>query len=158
MVIPAFDFATWGTRVVAYIIDSLLVAAVMGVIYLVLGSVFGLLGGLSRGAEGVMSGGCCFFLVLFPIASIVVGVYNRVILVAQRGYSIGMGVMKIKVVDGNGQLLTQSAAILRLLAQIGLSLLPFGAFIDLLWPLWDPARQTLHDKAVSSYVINNPRV
>ena len=146
------DYATWGTRAIAYLLDSILVFAAISLIYLVMGSVF-----FTGAAFGhAMSGGVCLMLVLFPLAWLVVGIYNRVILVAQRGYSLGMGVMKIKVVDGRGQLLTQSAAVIRLLAQIGIALFPFGGFIDLLWPLWDPERQTLHDKAVGSYVINNP--
>jgi len=29
--------------------------------------------------------------------------------------------------------------------------------LDLLWPLWDQWKQTLHDKVVNSYVINFPQ-
>jgi uncharacterized RDD family membrane protein YckC len=28
-----------------------------------------------------------------------------------------------------------------------------GGLLDLLWPLWDEQRQTLHDKAVGSFVV-----
>jgi uncharacterized RDD family membrane protein YckC len=76
--------------------------------------------------------------------------------VAQRGYSVGQGVMGIKVVDAQGQLLSQGTALIRLLAHVGLSFIPFGGIIDLLWPLWDDRRQTLHDKAVGCYVITDP--
>lgn len=148
------DYATWGNRAIAYLLDSILVFAAICLVYLVLGSI--MFTGSAAGFGHVFGGAFCFMFVLFPVAWFVVGIYNRVILVAQRGYSLGMGVMKIKVVDGRGQLLTQSAAVIRLLAQIGIALFPFGGFIDLLWPLWDPERQTLHDKAVGSYVINNP--
>jgi uncharacterized RDD family membrane protein YckC len=64
--------------------------------------------------------------------------------------------MKIKVVDAQGQRLTFGTAFIRLLVQAGLSLIWIGSILDSLWPLWDERRQTLHDKAVSSYVINNP--
>jgi uncharacterized RDD family membrane protein YckC len=77
--------------------------------------------------------------------------------VSQRGYSIGQGVVKVKVVDANGQLLTQGTAFVRLLAQAGMGLVPFLPLLDLLWPLWDVRRQTLHDKAVNCYVITNPQ-
>ena len=62
--------------------------------------------------------------------------------------------MKIKVVDSNGGFLTQGTAFLRLVVRVALSMVPFLPLLDLLWPLWDERRQTLHDKAVNCYVIN----
>jgi hypothetical protein len=52
---------------------------------------------------------------------------------------------------------SQSTAFIRLLAQAGMGFVPFLPLLDLLWPLWDDHRQTLHDKAVGCYVINNPQ-
>jgi uncharacterized RDD family membrane protein YckC len=95
-------------------------------------------------------------ILLFPLGTLVVGLYNNVYLVAQRGFSIGQGIVKIKVVDSTGNLLTQGTALIRLLVRVALSLVPFLPVLDLLWPLWDERRQTLHDKAVNCYVINNP--
>jgi uncharacterized RDD family membrane protein YckC len=156
-----FDYAQWSTRAIGYIIDSLLVFAVVAVFGLVAALAFGGLGTLAGAGGGdsdalrtVGGMGCCLFVTLITVGSLVVGLYNKVYLVAKRGYSIGQGVMKIKVVDGNGNLLTQGSAFVRLLAQIGIGFIPLGSFIDLLWPLWDVRRQTLHDKAVSCYVIN----
>ena len=44
-----------------------------------------------------------------------------------------------------------------LLTQVGLSIVPFVGWIlvllDLLFPLWDEKKQTIHDKAASTYVI-----
>jgi uncharacterized RDD family membrane protein YckC len=152
---PAMDYATWANRALGYIIDALLIGVVMALLY-------GLAGGMLTGLAGLAGkdaagGMCCLLLGLFPIASLAVGIYNRVYLVALRGASIGQGVMKLKVVDAGGNLLTQGTALIRLLAQIGMSLVPFLPVLDLLWPLWDERRQTLHDKAVSCYVINNPQ-
>ena len=148
------NYASWGTRAIGYIIDSLIVGVVVGVLWVVLG---GMLTGLARlGGENAAGGMCCLMLALLPIATLVVGLVNRVYLVAQRGYSIGQGVVKVKVVDANGQLLTQGTALVRLLAQIGLGLIPLLSLVDLLWPLWDQQKQTLHDKAVGCFVINNP--
>jgi uncharacterized RDD family membrane protein YckC len=149
-----WDYATWGTRAIGYIIDSLIVGAVAMVLWFVLGGIFA---GMARGfGESAAGGVCCVALLLFPVATIAVGLYNRVYLLAQRGFSIGQGVVKVKTVDANGQLLTQGSALLRLLVQAGLGLVPFLPILDLLWPLWDDRKQTLHDKAVGSYVINNP--
>jgi uncharacterized RDD family membrane protein YckC len=93
---------------------------------------------------------------LFPIATLLVGFYNSVYLIAQRGFSIGQGVVRIKVVDAYGNLITQGSAFVRLLVRVGLGLIPFAPLLDMLWPLWDDRGQTLHDKAVNCYVVNNP--
>ena len=150
------SYASWGDRVLGYIIDSLLVGAAMGVLFLVFGSLFGTVAALGGERSGAAGGLCCMMLIIFPVATLLVGFYNRVCLVSQRGYSIGQGVMKLKTIDANGQLLTQGNALLRLLAQIALGFIPFVSILDLLWPLWDDRRQTLHDKAVGSFVIHNP--
>ncbi len=149
-----WDYATWGTRAIGYLIDAVLIGAAMAVIYLIAGTV---LTSASRLAgESAAAGMCCMVILLFPLASLVVGIYNRVYLVSRRGYSIGQGVVKVKVVDANGQLLSQGTALIRLLVHVAMGFVPFLPFLDLLWPLWDERRQTLHDKAVSCYVINNP--
>jgi uncharacterized RDD family membrane protein YckC len=151
---PGATYAQWADRVVGYLIDSLLVGAGMLVLYLVLGSVLAMLSGLGSNLAGGM---CCMMILIFPVATLLVGLFNRVYLVAQRGSSIGQGVMKLKVVDINGNLLTMGTALIRLLAQVGLSFVPMvGPLLDLLWPLWDEKRQTLHDKAVGSYVLKMP--
>ena len=139
-----------------YVIDSLFVAAAMFVLFLVLGSVFGSMAALGGEHSGIAGGMCCVTLIIFPLATLLVGLYNRVYLVSLRGYSIGQGVMKLKTIDANGQLLTQGNALIRLLAQAALGFIPFVGMLDLLWPLWDDRCQTLHDKAVGSFVIHNP--
>ncbi len=149
------DYASWGNRVIGYIIDSLFVGAAMLALYAVLGGFLAAIAGL--GGRHAVGGMCCLLLLLFPLATLLVGLYNRVYLVSQRGYSIGQGVVKVKVVDANGALLSQSTALVRLLAQAAMGLIPVLPLLDLLWPLWDERRQTLHDKAVNCYVINNPQ-
>jgi uncharacterized RDD family membrane protein YckC len=147
------DYATWANRVIGFLIDSLFVWVVMAVLYGVGASVIATtMAGFSSNAA---AGTCCLFLALFPMATLLVGGFNRVYLISKRGFSVGQGVMKLKVVDANGNLLTTGTAFIRLLAQAGLSIIPLLGVVDLLWPLWDERRQTLHDKAVNSYVINN---
>jgi len=151
---PGATYAVWADRVVGYLIDSLLVGAGMLILYVVLGSLLSLMAGMGSQAAGGM---CCMMIVLFPLATLLVGFFNRVYLVAQRGSSVGQGVMHLKVVDINGNLLTMGTAFIRLLAQVALSFVPMvGPLLDLLWPLWDEKRQTLHDKAVGSYVLKLP--
>ena len=43
---------------------------------------------------------------------------------------------------------------MRSFAAAVLTLVPFvGSLLDLLWPLWDPRNQTLHDKAAGTVVL-----
>jgi uncharacterized RDD family membrane protein YckC len=154
-----WQYAQWTTRVLGYLIDFLIVGAVVAVLAVVAALLFGTVGGLgtalsSEALQGLGVVGCCMLFSIFPLATLGVGLYNKVYLVAQRGSSIGQGVVKIKVVDAQGNLLSTGNAAVRLLAHVGLSFIPFGGIVDLLWPLWDDRRQTLHDKAVSCYVVN----
>ena len=148
-------YATWGNRAIGFIIDSLLVGGLMAVLYFILAGLMTGVAGLA--GRNVAGGMCCMFLLLFPLATLLVGLYNGVYLVAQRGYSIGQGVVKVKVVDVGGNLLTQGTAFVRLLVRAGMGMVPLLPAIDLLWPLWDTRGQTLHDKAVNCYVVNNPQ-
>jgi uncharacterized RDD family membrane protein YckC len=117
--------------------------------------------GAAAGSDGAAAAGsivgssfCCFTFILPPISIFVAGLFNTVYLVSRRGSSVGQGLMGLKVVDAQGALLTFGSAFVRLLARVGLGFIPLvGPFLDLLFPLWDPQRQTLHDKAVGSFVI-----
>lgn len=148
-------YASWGSRAIGYLIDGFLVGAVMVVLYFLLAGLMSSVAGVA--GHNVAGGLCCMFIVLFPVATLLVGLWNRVYLIAQRGYSIGQGVVKIKVVDVNGNLLTQGTAFVRLLVAAAMGMVPFLPVVDYLWPLWDERGQTLHDKAVNCYVVNNPQ-
>jgi uncharacterized RDD family membrane protein YckC len=149
---PFWDYAPWSSRVLGYLIDSLLVGLGMA-------ALFGLAGVLAAmlhlaGGSAAGQGMCCMLVVLFPLATLFVGLYNSVYLISERGYSIGQGVMRIMVVDANGARLTTGTAFLRLLIRVAFNCVAIVSLLDLLWPLWDERRQTLHDKVVNSYVIN----
>src|SRR5580658_7520104 len=53
-----WDYATWGTRAIGYIVDALLVGVGMAVLYFVLGGILASMMSLS-GLHGVGSGMCC---------------------------------------------------------------------------------------------------
>ncbi len=116
----AAGYATWGNRVVGFLIDSLLVGVGMAILYFFAAAMLAGIAGLA--GHGAGSSMCCMFFLLFPVATLVVGLYNGVYLVAQRGYSIGQGVVHVKVVDASGNLLSQGTAFLRLVVRVALSL------------------------------------
>ncbi|HEX4335062.1 MAG TPA: RDD family protein [Polyangiaceae bacterium] len=158
--------ALWGARALGFLIDSCFVVAVMVVLTIAFTLVSTLIAGASAvvaptpddsGAMlGMFMSQYCAMLAIFPLAALSVGGYNRVYLVSKRGYSVGQGIMKLKVVDAGGALLPLGTAALRMLAQFGISIVPPAGLLDALWPLWDPRRQTLHDKATGAFVIPDP--
>jgi uncharacterized RDD family membrane protein YckC len=159
------NYAFWADRVLAALIDGLLVFAAMLVLYLLVfvvgGSLVSLGAATSTSGDSPISflgsGVCCLGIVLTPIAAILVNLYNKVFLISKRGSSIGQGIMNLRVVMADGGPVPLGTSVLRFLVQLGLGVVPFINFIlgllDLLWPLWDPQRQTLHDKAVGTFVI-----
>ena len=151
----AAGYASWGNRAVGFLIDGLLVGVGMVILYFVAATVLASIAGLA--GHGAFAGMCCMLLLLFPASTLVVGLYNGVYLIALRGYSIGQGMVHVKTVDASGNLLTQGTAFLRLLIRAVMGFVPFLPALDLLWPLWDERGQTLHDKAVNCYVVNNPQ-
>lgn len=149
-------YAFWADRVLGAIIDHLLVIGVMVALYifLFLFSAAGTaLGGREAGGA-IGASGCCLFFILPPLSQFVTGIFNNVYLVSRRGYSVGQGLMGLMVVNEQGVIVPLGTALVRLLARVGLMFIPIiGPFLDLLWPLWDSKRQTLHDKAVGTFVI-----
>ncbi len=164
---PGMNYALWADRVLAALIDAgiaLLFMIVLYIVIFVLSFIVTMIGGAiesgtGTGVGGMLGalgscGGCFFFLVVPPLSYLIIGLLNKVYWVAKRGCSIGQGMMRIRVVDANGHLLSMGQATLRLLCTVGIGFIPFGGLIDILWPLFDdPTRQTLHDKAVGSFAI-----
>lgn len=73
----------------------------------------------------------------------------------RRGHTWGMQLGRMVLADKTtGQYPAGiGRALVRLLFFIGIGLVPFGQVLDLLWPLWDPYKQTLHDKVAGTIVI-----
>lgn len=147
------EYASWGTRVLARLVDSLIGQALP---LAVVGGGLGLdqlgspdhLGpnkhnaalqniGLTLAAVGFV----CFFLV---------PVWNFWYREGIKG-SLGKSLMGIQVVNrSNGRRIGVGGAIGRDILQI-VNCLPF--YLGFLWPLWDANNQTLTDKVVSTVVV-----
>jgi uncharacterized RDD family membrane protein YckC len=148
----------WWKRAVAAIID----AFVVGIPAYILMFLFGLgvaseaeidpVTGEIEGGGGIVAG---FFISIIIIA--VLGVLYFVILNGgEKGQTVGKMVMKIQVRDEQtGGPIGYGKAFLRWLVAQALGFLcGIGTLVDLLFPLWDPKRQTIHDKAVGSLVVD----
>lgn len=138
-------FAHWGKRVGATLIDSLVLLAAY--IPAIIGA------GLSSdpGTSGIGTVLTLIGLVLY----IGVFVWNVCIKQGGTGYSIGKGVMGIKLVKAEtGLPIGAGMSFVRQIAHI-LDGLP--CYLGFLWPLWDEKRQTFADKIIGTYVIDQPK-
>ena len=71
------------------------------------------------------------------------------------GRTLGMAVMRLYAVDaieGRTPIGPARGAIRSATAGV-LTVIPIGAILDLLWPLWDSKNQTIHDKAAGTLVL-----
>lgn len=130
------QYADWGTRVVAFLIDwaIVIVVAIVAAICMAIGSIMVLLG------------------VLLYLAAMAVGFYFA-FLTGETGQSPGKRVMGIKVVDERtGQPIGGGMGIVRHIAHVIDSVI---CYIGFLFPLWDPKRQTLADKVLNTVVLPN---
>lgn len=137
------QLATWGIRVGASIIDSLL-----AMIPLMTGAIAAL--AISGDAEDLSDGGAVALLLGF-LFYFVFAIWNRIIRQGRKGQSIGKRVVGIKIVAADtGQVIGIPKALAR---EVCAQFFNNFCFLNVLWPLWDEKLQTWHDKVVSDLVI-----
>lgn len=128
--------AQWWKRVVAFIIDVIIVNIASTIIYLVVG------------------GNAQIAAIL--ISLIITFAYFTALNGSPRGQTVGKMALGIAVRDmDSGSSIGPVRAFSRALAEyvlFALFILPW--LVDVLWPLWDPQRQAWHDKAVRSLVVD----
>jgi len=150
-------YAEWLDRVLAALIDGALNIAVMIVLFIVFGALAAIGAGVGGDDSPLPGGIFCLGMMVTFLSVFGLGIFNKVWLVSKRGSSIGQGLLKMKVVDATGNIPPIGTLLLRLLVQVGFSFVPFLSvfliLLDVLWPLWDEKKQTLHDKAAGTFVI-----
>jgi uncharacterized RDD family membrane protein YckC len=149
---PPVEFASWGQRAGAYILDGLFSLALYlpGIIILIVGAVQ-----TDNGNEGV--GGTLIAVgAVLMLAAFAVQVWNQGWRQGAQGWSWGKQVMKIKLVrTTDAQPPGGGLGIGRLLLRNVLGNVTFGIYtlLTLLWPLWDEKNQSLDDKILNTYVV-----
>ena len=145
---PAGNYAHWGSRVGAYLIDALCGAAI-SILPLIIGGV--LIGSDSGGAQAI---GAILYIIGIGLA-IGFFVWNVCIKQGGTGYTIGKGVLGIKLIsEQTQQPVGAGNAFLRALCHI-VDGLP--CYIGYLWPLWDDKKQTFADKIMNTVVVQQPK-
>jgi uncharacterized RDD family membrane protein YckC len=87
--------------------------------------------------------------------ALLVIIYTTAFTGSSRGQTIGMMVVRAKAVDAvTGAPIGHARALARVLFEYLMVILLFAPWaIDMLFPLWDARRQTLHDKVTNTVVI-----
>ncbi len=139
-------YATWVERVPGALIDGV----IAGALSLIVALPFGLLGG-DPGGGGIATLGVG----LAYILSFGFQIFNDIYLRGTRGSTIGQGIFGLKTVNAEGNTASMGSLTIRFLTRIALSLFTcgIGGLLDVLWPLWDEKKQTLHDKAAGTFVV-----
>ena len=142
---PAHAYASWGSRVGAYLLDVLILAVPLGLLVVLIAVLAS-----DDGDESTEES----LLVLFYLLTVLVPVlYFTLMHGGERGATYGKRALGIRVVDEQGGAIGYGRALGRYAVVFGLGLFGLPLLVDYLWPLWDDQNQTLHDKAVRSLVV-----
>jgi len=155
--------APWWKRLLAIIIDALLIGIPLAIVFFVFIGV-SLTSSLENDPNtgqittsgGLFSGSTILFQV---VALLVTVAYYGFLNGSERGQTVGKMALGIRVRDANGggPIGVGRGAGRALVASLP-GQIPFvgvlWVLLDGLWPLWDPRRQALHDKVVNSVVVD----
>lgn len=146
------NFAGFGNRLVAQIIDSLIVGFAVSIIAMpIFGfSIFQSTMNDNSDISTILAGLSILPIVLFAFVAPVI--YEVLMISSPRQATLGKILMKIKVVDEQGLKLTLGAAIGRTLIKYVSSQI---CFLLWLWPLFNDQEQALHDIIVKDYVVRS---
>jgi uncharacterized RDD family membrane protein YckC len=139
-----WEYAGFGDRLVADLIDGIVLLLVALPAYVVDRVVFNLNTGLFDEGEDFGATDAvmvCWFL------------FHLTYLVGTRGQSWGRKLVGIKVVGTDGAPIGFWRALFRNLFAAALSAPPL--YLGFLWVIWDPDKQAWHDKVFGTYVIQD---
>jgi uncharacterized RDD family membrane protein YckC len=154
----ATGYAGWWQRAVAYIVDGIIVAVPAWIIMAIASVGFVRKTTITRDQFGnltINSGALARIFVGLGII-LLIGILYRVLMEGSpRGQTVGKMAMKIAVKDAEtGGPIGYGRAFVRwVVASILWIAFYLPGILDLLFPLWDQRKQTLHDKAVRSVVV-----
>ena len=157
---PTFGFggyASWLTRVGAYLIDSLCFTATLIPLFIGL-SVLGANSTTTVNPDGTQtteySGSTALpisLIVISLVAYVAFYIWNICIRQGRTGATIGKSVLAVRLVNPDLQPIGPGWAFLRNLLHVVDSIL---CGLGYLWPIWDSRRQTFSDKIMNTFVIH----
>jgi len=138
------EYAGFWVRLVAYLIDSLIIGAVQLVLTLVLTFTVGLLGDFGEQGEAAMG-------MIVSLFSVVLGLGYAVFFTGHCGQTPGKMALRIKVIHVDGSQISYGRAALREIPAKFISGILLG--IGYLMVAFDDKKQGLHDRIANTFVI-----
>ncbi len=139
------DYASWGRRVGAYLLDALVIAVPFIVII-----VIALLAGNPEEDDGTWG----IIGIAYLLTIVAPFIYFTVMQGRESGQTLGKRWVGIRVAaDSTGRSIGYGRAFGRYAITFVFWLIVIPAILDYLWPLWDRKKQALHDKVVGSVVV-----
>jgi len=140
--------AGFGERLVAYLIDSVIVGLILGLP----GACLGGIAGFAIDTEtGTGVGILAVLVVLYIIIATVGSFLYYGLMWSRSGQTVGKKMMGLQVVTTEGELPGFWRSVARAIIGYGLSSAVFN--LGFLWMLWDDQQQTWHDKLFGTYVV-----
>ena len=146
------DYATWGKRVGAMVIDQ--IPSYVGLIIFTVGYVLWIVSiAQSTGSTVDLTGGAVPMIVgaLIMLAGMVWSIYNRWFVAGRTGQSLGKRVTRIRLVS---ELTDAPIGPMNAFIRDLVHILDGMAYVGYLWPLWDEKKQTFADKLMRTIVVN----
>jgi uncharacterized RDD family membrane protein YckC len=157
--IPTGGYASWISRVGAYLLDGL-IGTIAG-LPIIIGYVMLFANATTttdvNGVDHIHfhSTGASVALIWLGVLSYAAfWIWNVCIKQGRTGATIGKGVLGIRLVNAEGRPIGAGMSFLRQLVHILDSL---ACYVGWLWPLWDPKSQTFADKIMNTVVVNASR-
>jgi uncharacterized RDD family membrane protein YckC len=148
---------SYGRRLGSWLIDWLIVGVVSGVI-IALSGAYSHTSTTTTYADGSASQYASFNVnwVGISIQVAIALLYGMLLCGSRRGQTVGMMAVGVRAVDvGSGGSIGYLRAVWRAFFEYFMAVLLFIPWIiDMLFPLWDPMRQCLHDKVSRTLVID----
>lgn len=146
---PGGRLASWGSRVMAYIVDWLVTAVPVGIVVSI-GVAMGSTAETTDAGFSVTGGAGAGFVFIGSVLGLAISLWNYGHKQGNTGQTVGKGLVNIEVVDKDGQYLGFWMSILR---TILMWILGSICILNYLWPLWDEQDRTWHDMIMSTLVL-----
>lgn len=153
------DYAHWGKRVGAVLIDVLVmmlayIPALIGFVLIAADAETTTVDGVTTVENADVGVVPILLIVIGVLGYVAFAIWNIFIKQGRTGYTIGKGVLGIKLVsERTGRPIGAGMAFVRQITHV----LDSFCYIGYLWPLWDAKKQTFADKILSTIVVNQPK-